>query len=141
MKGKILIVDDEADLRELLKSVLESDYAVTTAENAAALQKHFLHEAPDIVLLDLKLPKLSGLDVLKQVRADPRTELLPVVILTSSNEDEDILSCYRSGANSYVRKPVEFERFADAVKQLGCYWLLVNQFPPIALSQSNQTEE
>jgi two-component system response regulator len=82
-----------------------------------------------VVLLDLKLPKLSGLDVLERVRANPSTQLLPIVILTSSNEEEDILSSYRLGANSYVRKPVEFQRFAEAVQQLGLYWMLINQAP------------
>lgn len=85
---------------------------------------------PDVVLLDLKLPRVDGFEVLRRMRADDRTKLLPVVILTSSNEERDRLSGYRLGANSYVRKPAEFEEFIEAVKQLGLYWLILNQKPP-----------
>jgi two-component system, response regulator len=84
---------------------------------------------PAVVLLDLKLPKLDGIDVLKRMRTDPRTSLIPVVVLTSSSEEEDMLKSYQSGANSYVRKPVEFSAFAGAVTQLGMYWMLLNQIP------------
>jgi two-component system, response regulator len=80
-----------------------------------------------VVLLDLKLPKLDGLDVLTRMREDARTVVIPVVVLTSSSEDEDMLKSYRSGANSYVRKPVEFGAFASAVSQLGLYWMLLNE--------------
>jgi two-component system response regulator len=87
-------------------------------------------ELPSVVLLDLKLPKVDGLEVLRRIRADERTRLLPVVILTSSNEDEDRLKGYSLGANSYVRKPVDFDEFVKAAGQLGLYWLLLNQTPP-----------
>ena len=87
-------------------------------------------EQPALVLMDLKLPKLDGLQVLQLMREDPRTEVIPVVVLTTSNEDEDIVNSYRLGANSYIRKPVDFTRFLEAVGQLGAYWLLLNEVPP-----------
>ncbi len=87
-------------------------------------------EQPQVVLLDLKLPKLDGLEVLRRLRADPRTRLLPVVILTTSGEDRDILASYQLGANSYIRKPVDFEQFIEAARQLGLYWLVLNVPPP-----------
>lgn len=87
-------------------------------------------EQPQVALLDLKLPKLDGLEVLRRLRADPRTRLLPVVILTTSGEDRDILASYQLGANSYIRKPVDFEQFIEAARQLGLYWLVLNVPPP-----------
>jgi len=86
---------------------------------------------PQVVILDLKLPKIDGLEVLRRMRAAPQTKLLPVVILTSSKEERDLLDGYGLGANSYVRKPVDFAEFVDAVRQLGLYWLLLNERPPI----------
>jgi two-component system response regulator len=87
-------------------------------------------ELPAVILLDLKLPKIDGLEVLRRIRADARTRLLPVVILTSSREDSDLLKGYSLGANSYVRKPVDFGDFMEATRQLGLYWLVLNELPP-----------
>ena len=85
---------------------------------------------PAVVLLDLKLPRIDGLEVLRRLRADERTRFLPVVVLTSSNEDQDVVNSYQLGANSYIRKPVDFVQFIDAARQLGIYWLLLNEAPP-----------
>jgi len=85
---------------------------------------------PAVVLLDLKLPRIDGLEVLRRLRADERTRFLPVVVLTSSNEDQDVVNSYQLGANSYIRKPVDFVQFIDAARQLGMYWLLLNEAPP-----------
>jgi CheY-like chemotaxis protein len=89
-----------------------------------------LNVRPAVILLDLKLPLVSGLDVLRRIREDPRTRLLPVVILTSSKEEQDLMEGYRLGANSYVRKPVDFSEFLEATRQLGLYWLVLNEAPP-----------
>ena len=88
------------------------------------------HEMPQVTLLDLKLPKVDGLEVLRRLRADPRTHMLPIVILTSSNEEKDVVDGYKLGANSYVRKPVDFNEFLEAARQLGLYWLVLNNLPP-----------
>ena len=87
-------------------------------------------ETPQVILLDLNLPKVGGLDVLRAIRADPRTKLLPVVVLTSSKQDRDLVEGYRLGANSYVVKPVDFSQFSEAVAQLGLYWLVLNELAP-----------
>lgn len=138
----ILLVEDNPDDEELMLRALKKSHILNKIDVAhdgvEALDYLFgtgkyagseMRDLPQLVLLDLKLPKVSGLEVLQKMRADPRTQIIPVVILTSSNEEEDILSSYRQGANSYVRKPVEFQKFSDAVQQLGLYWLLINQTP------------
>jgi two-component system response regulator len=101
------------------------DYLLGTEGNAGKDAKTL----PELVLLDLKLPKVDGLEVLRRLRADPRTRRLPIVVLTSSREEEDLLTSYDLGANSYVRKPVEFASFADAIHQLQMYWLVLNESP------------
>jgi two-component system response regulator len=89
-----------------------------------------IKDTPRLILLDLKLPKLDGLQVLERLRADEHTKLTPVVILTSSKEEQDLISGYKTGANSYVRKPVDFNQFVEAVREIGLYWLLINEPPP-----------
>ena len=102
------------------------DYLLGQVADAAPVPRTL----PQLVLLDLKLPKIDGLEVLRRIRASGRTRLLPVVILTSSKEDNDLIDGYNLGANSYVRKPVDFVQFVEAIRQLGLYWLLVNEPPP-----------
>ncbi len=138
--GKILLVEDNPDDVKLTMRAFKShnitNEVVVAQDGAQALDYLFgaggveRGELPAVVLLDLKLPKVNGLEVLKRIRADEGTRLLPVVILTSSDEERDIISGYSLGANSYVRKPVDFVEFTDAAKQLGLYWLLMNQTPP-----------
>jgi two-component system response regulator len=92
-------------------------------------------DGPKVVLLDLKLPYVDGIEVLRRIKADPRTQAIPVVMMTSSKEDRDIVESYQLGVNSYIIKPVDFDRFNEAVQQLGCYWLLLNQVPALAASK------
>ena len=103
------------------------DFLFCTGEYAARNPR----EMPQLILLDLKLPKVDGLEVLRRIRADERTQLLAVVILTSSTEEQDLIEGYKTGANSYVRKPVDFNQFVEAVRQLGLYWLVLNEVPPL----------
>lgn len=141
--GIILLVEDNLDdqtltLRALEKNNIRNEIVIAN-DGVEALDYLFgtgtyahrdAEDPPLLVLLDLKLPKVDGLQVLAKLRADPRTELVPVVILTSSSEQRDLAAGYRTGANSYVRKPVDFKEFTEAVRQLGLYWLLLNQPPP-----------
>lgn len=129
----ILLVEDNPDdetltRRALAKNNIQNE--VRVARDGAEALELLQSITPEIVLLDLKLPKVDGLEVLRRIRADERTRLLPVVILTSSKEERDLVSGYGLGANSYIRKPVDFAQFVEAVRQLGLYWLVLNQPPP-----------
>ncbi|HEY9648165.1 MAG TPA: response regulator [Chroococcidiopsis sp.] len=129
---KILVVEDNPDderltIRALRRGNLANDIVVARNGEEALQMVFSLDPLPCVVLLDLKLPKVDGLDVLRQIRGNDHTRLLPVVILTSSSEDRDIIESYSLGANSYVQKPVEFEPFSEAIRQLGLYWALINQ--------------
>lgn len=131
--NEILLVEDNPDDVELtLRAFRQSNILneIVVARDGIAALDYLAASLPQVVLLDLKLPRMDGLQVLERVRANPRTRLLPVVILTSSIEQRDVLSGYSLGANSYIRKPVDFQEFVDAVRQLGLYWLLLNQPPP-----------
>ncbi len=138
----ILLVEDNPDdveltMRAFRKNKIANNVAVAR-DGAEALDYLFCQgtftdrdasDGPKLILLDLKLSKLDGLQVLERLRADERTRLTPVVILTSSKEEQDLVSSYKNGANSYVRKPVDFNKFVEAVRQIGLYWLLINESP------------
>ncbi len=142
-KSIILLVEDDPDdetltLRALGKANIANE-VIVARDGAEALDYLFRTGTyserepgplPQVMLLDLKLPKVDGLEVLRRLRADDRTRLMPVVILTSSNEERDVIEGYKLGANGYVRKPVDFAQFSTAVGHLGLYWLLVNEPPP-----------
>lgn len=142
-KKTILLVEDNPDdqdltLRALKKNQIMNE-VIVVSDGAEALDYLFcsgkyadreIEELPEVILLDLKLPKINGLEVLKRIRADKRTKLLPVVILTSSTEESDLVESYKLGVNSYINKPVDFIQFSEAVRQLGLYWLVLNESPP-----------
>ena len=144
MQEKIIfLVEDNPDDVVLTERALKKSHIlnklVLARDGAEALEYIFgtgnysgrdMSKMPEVILLDLKLPKIDGLEVLKKIRADKRTKLLPVVILTSSKEENDLINGYSLGANSYIRKPVNFNQFAEAIRQLGLYWLVLNEAPP-----------
>ena len=135
--GSILLVEDNPDdvelaLRALDRNNIRNEVVIAT-DGEQALRLLFGEGLrPALVLLDLNLPGVGGLDVLDRIRDDHRTALVPTVILTSSREDEDVLGGYRHGANSYIRKPIDFARFVEVVRQVGLYWLLLNEAAPAA---------
>ena len=139
----LLLVEDNPDDVELTLMAFErskiANEVVVARDGAEALDYLYCTGAhadrdpevmPEVVLLDLKLPKIDGLEVLRRVRADPRTRRLPVVVLTSSNEERDLVASYDLGANSFIRKPVDFSEFVEAARHLGLYWLVMNQSAP-----------
>ena len=152
MQEKLILLgednpDDEAlTLRALRKSNVMNE-VIVARDGIEALDYLFANGAyagrdtsvmPQVILLDLKMPKIDGLEVLRRLRADERTKFLPVVVLTTSNEQRDIVDSYRLGANSYIRKPVDFVQFTEAVRQLGLYWLLLNISAPTGGRADNE---
>jgi CheY-like chemotaxis protein len=144
----ILLVEDDPDDVLLMRRALQKNNIrneiVVAGDGAEALDFHFgtgkfagrdLGVTPVVTILDLKLPKVDGLEVLRRLRQDPRTALFPVIILTSSKEERDMIESYRCGANAYVRKPVDFTQFHKAVKHLGLFWLLWNEVPPAQIKE------
>jgi two-component system response regulator len=141
--GMILLVEDEPDDEALTLRALHQNNVgnriVVARDGVEALDYLFAkndyadrdpNDLPQLILLDIKLPKMDGLEVLRQIRTNPRTRLLPVVILTSSKEEQDLIEGYKSRVNSYIRKPVDFTRFVETIRELGLYWLGLNEEPP-----------
>ena len=141
---EILLVEDNPDDVELtlraLKNQNISNHIEVVRDGAEALDFIFctgqyehrsMENTPKVILLDLKLPRVDGLEVLEKIKSDPRTKAIPVVVLTSSREERDIVESYKLGSNSYITKPVDFEQFSESVRQLGLYWLLLNEPPKL----------
>lgn len=139
---EILLVEDNPNDLELTLYALQNNHLanriVTVRDGAEVLDFLFgtgtyadrdPHNTPRLILLDLKLPKVDGIEVLRHIKSDPRTRTTPVVVLTSSREEPDLVTCYQLGVNSYIVKPVDFEQFTEVVRQLGLYWLILNQTP------------
>ncbi|MDZ4121677.1 MAG: response regulator [Candidatus Cloacimonadaceae bacterium] len=138
----ILLVEDNPNDVELTKRALKKNNIINkliVAEDGVLAMDYLMNtgiyegennKLPTLILLDLKLPRVDGLEVLKSIRNNPRTKRLPVVVLTSSKEDQDLINSYDLGCNSYIRKPVDFNQFNDAIKSLGLYWLVINETPP-----------
>ncbi|MBE9568451.1 MAG: response regulator [Proteobacteria bacterium] len=145
MQKTILLVEDNPNdemltIRALKKNNIMNE-VIVARDGVQALNYLFaegehegrdMNDQPEVILLDLKLPKIDGHEVLKRIKSDERTKLLPVVVLTTSNEDQDVIASYQLGANSYIRKPVDFDQFIKAVGQLGLYWLVLNEAPKSA---------
>ncbi|MBU0468884.1 MAG: response regulator [Candidatus Omnitrophica bacterium] len=142
MEKMILLIEDNEDDAKLTQIALESNHIanklVVIDDGAEALEYIFcqgkyaqrdIKDIPTVILLDIKLPKVSGLQILEKIRADKRTNKLPVVLLTSSTEENDMIKAYEKGCNSYICKPVDFQQFSEAIKQLGLYWLVLNNIP------------
>jgi two-component system response regulator len=143
MAGRILLVEDNEDdvaltLRALEKNHLQNEVEIVRDGQEAldllfrrgAFASRSPEDLPELILLDLKVPRVDGLEVLRQIRASPATQYLPVVVLTSSSQERDVVKSYELGANSYVQKPVDFDDFIEATRQLGMYWLVLNKLPP-----------
>ncbi len=139
---KILLIEDNPDDVELTLMAFKkhnlANHITVARDGEEALNIIFQHgkesaggQRPDLILLDLKLPMIDGMDVLRQIKENSETKVIPVIILTSSKEENDLAESYRLGANSYIRKPVNFEKFTEVVMQLGLYWLLINEPPPL----------
>jgi two-component system response regulator len=153
-KLDILLVEDNQDDMNLFMHVLRGEklankiHVVRDGEEAldflfcrGAFSQRSFENPPKLVLLDLKLPKVDGIEVLKQIKADPRTKTIPVIIMTSSKEERDLVAGYNLGANSFVQKPVDFEQFRATVKTIGLYWLVINQPPVVSEATAGVTAE
>ena len=129
--ARILIVDDEAVVRDSLAEWFRDEgYEVDTADCAKTALEKLVHANWDIFLLDIRMPGIDGLEVLRRIKSDPALRSIPVVMLTSSREENDLVESYRLGVNAYVVKPVEFSRFVQAVRELGVFWAVINEAPP-----------